>query len=423
MEEAGAKNVYGQEWFRYGRQLKGLKFALFFTSVVGVSVLPLYRDSYSSSANVTSNFRYDENAKNMASSARHTGKDTDILIRIPAPGEVYDPALAWLLAFPDSGAAYTTTLLSASSRYATATNDGAVVQKSPTLDVSRIVRNTYESVPVSKVHPNGPFKVHLDLELPLFTSFLLTETHSGFCRECPPNEYDITSLEHFFDKCRTANKLEKAKDTTSLMTSDKYDADRVKKAIHLIRNPFDNVVANFLNFHREQTELVSVGVSVKPHYVTTLSPDPEGFLRWCNHQDTAFTEEDREHYDPETLALLFHVPCHAEFVKYARWHNAAFQIVQASANTGLNTADGGRDIPTLVIKYEDYVYKFGLTIQAILRFLDLPHRGPLKRIDNYVSYWKFYTPEMKLYTRSLLHKLASEQTWEYLLEYMTEEKK
>lgn len=337
------------------------------------------------------------------------GRDDGNVVAQRRLGAVDDPGLAWLMTFPSSGTTYTTSLVAMATRYATANNIGNTVAKSRGVDNFLFVRGgSIDSRPVSPAHPNGPFKFEHDIALPPPGSFMLTKTHcSGFCFECPPPEYRFNKLE-FFNSCRMALQFKGQKETPHW-----YDETRVKKVVHLIRNPFDNVVSRFHHYYKLQHRIKeNRGGKGEQNFITSVPYSGEGFLQWCRHTDEEFLEHHRRNFDAETFELLSKVPCHAEFLKYVHWHNMAFVIVSDPA------INHGRELPTMVLKYEDYAYDFSATFGKLLAFLKLPHRGTIKEFS-YNTYVGYFSNQNKRDVEALLRKTASAETWKHLEDYFS----
>lgn len=169
------------------------------------------------------------------------------------------PKIVWLMSFPNSGTSFTSRLVREASRTMTATNYADE-------------EDTHE--PVYEDQPMGPFWIHQDdFEPP--DRYVLTKTHCGLrCGECPPEEYAETTYS-FRRKCALTKSLD-----NKHANYDFYDFDRVEKAIHLIRNPFDNVVSRF---HL---------LTAKQHNQKYDKDTKHGFLQYCLHIDRMFTRNE-----------------------------------------------------------------------------------------------------------------------------------
>jgi hypothetical protein len=93
-----------------------------------------------------------------------------------------------------------------------------------------------------------------------------------------------------------------------------YDPKLVKRAIHLIRNPFNNIVSNF---HLERHEKAR---KKRKEWLEKYSNDMKGFRRWCNDIDDKYAkEESTTRLIPSTITKMFQlIPCHKSFYAFAQ---------------------------------------------------------------------------------------------------------
>lgn len=100
------------------------------------------------------------------------------------------------------------------------------------------------NIPVQESFDQGPFLKDLSQDIPE-SGYILTKTHcGGRCLKCGPDKY-IETLRMFQREC--------TKTVTSAFEDSvigHYDPKIVHRAIHLIRDPFDNIVSRF---HHELT--------------------------------------------------------------------------------------------------------------------------------------------------------------------------
>lgn len=163
-------------------------------------------------------------------------------------------------------------------------NEKGIVQMSQT-DSVRVFNNT-----------SGPSKFSTHLPLP--NNYVLTRTHgSFFCLKCHPKLY-VNNYENFVVGCSSG---------TAILESDiiniNYEINKVKKAIHLIQDPFDNVVARFLSDRGRQKKR-------KRHYWLELfSDDFEGFQKWCAFQDHNYYKIDKRTYPEDIFEAMRDIPC------------------------------------------------------------------------------------------------------------------
>jgi hypothetical protein len=154
------------------------------------------------------------------------------------------------MAFPNSGTTYTIELIAAASNMSMATNYG---NEQETHSLHKHYPNLNTSV--LPVFTKGPFWTKPLQQHP--TSVVLTKTHcGGYCHDCAPSGFTETP-HSFLMHCASAKES-----TDSIVDGVKipaihyvYDYNEVDRAIHLIRDPFDNMVARF---HYDATQLVRV---------------------------------------------------------------------------------------------------------------------------------------------------------------------
>lgn len=154
---------------------------------------------------------------------RSVGRNDDTTLAGAPNGDF--PEVAWLMTFPNSGTTYTLQLIQQYTNTTTATNYGN----------EQGLHGT--SVPIHPWMENGPFPRYPDRNLP--PRFILTKTHCGGTA-MSPNPIDYVETDRSFEiACRSGNRIINDTKVDSI-----YGIDIPKKAVHLIRNPFD--VSNFL---------------------------------------------------------------------------------------------------------------------------------------------------------------------------------
>lgn len=182
--------------------------------------------------------------------------------------------------------------------------------------------------------------------------YVLVKTHcGGRCESCGPSKYAETSYS-FRRACRRGQKRVVTKDGETMHTRTHYPATRVSKAIHLVRDPFDNVVSRF---HMETRSSRSA---------TMYNRTKESFRSYCQVLNDRFEKDEAKSilFDPTWLELMGGVPCRADFFRWIEWHNQAFHL----------TDDMGLD--TLILDYGNYSTDFALTCNTLLEFLHLTRR-------------------------------------------------
>ena len=165
-----------------------------------------------------------------------------------------------------------------------------------------------------------------------------------------PEEY-VETVRSFEIACRSGNRI--VNDTKVDVT---YDFDVPKRAIHMIRNPFDNIVARL---HLEQKRWGRM--DGREGQLEMFNATKEGFRAWCYTMDSLSVSKERgSHFiDDELWEIAREVPCHGELVRYTWWHNYAIELTRRT------------DIPVHVLFYEDYAENWENTVEQLLQFLSL----------------------------------------------------
>lgn len=400
----------------------------------------------------------------------------------------YSRQLAWLMSFPNSGTSYTSQLVRDLTRTWTATNygdeSGAARQRVDSdsrLSSSRMMREETdyfwddEDEGPFWIQPNAASPHDSYYTAPPLSAFVLTKTHCGIrCVQCPPEAY-AESTYSFRHQCLatrwktptrtiatpTSTVQEDENDDTDAKPQSQppmgrtriqtgtYPIHNVRKAVHLVRNPFDNVVSRFHLTQKQKGSrrptLNRTKQQQQPNHHELPQPIPhqqlypltrQGFLDYCLGIDFLFTNNEIQYahfHDPETTSSdpnsgsstskcqshvmtdLWMVPCHADFLRYVEWHNLAF----------VTTRD--YQMETLVIHYDwynpvDNPRRWNQTVTGLLQFLNLPGIHPSKDsdlppfdMDN--VYDDYFTRSEKLIVRRAFEFMASPQTWEHVKEY------
>jgi len=171
--------------------------------------------------------------------------------------QVIQPDVAWIMSFGGSGTSYTMVTVEEMSGRTTASN---------------YARGFDGLVPVKPEWNDGPFLRSPSKQLPI--NFILCKTHCmGYCMDCKVE----SSYNDFDEHCRTAQI------PGGLTTV--YSRDIPKRAIHLIRDPFDNLIGrmhlyNKLNKKRRHDD------SFVPFNTTS-----EGLTQWCSYLDGKYPIE------------------------------------------------------------------------------------------------------------------------------------
>ena len=299
--------------------------------------------------------------------------------------------IAWLMSFPNSGTSYTSSLVESMSKTKVASNYGHETIGHP--------NNTHSLTrqPVFEDQPSGPFWLpRTNYSLP--DQYVLTKTHCGIhCFQCPPNKYVETTFS-FRDHCLSGSKTA---DDGNISQKNKYPPTRVAKAIHLMRDPFDNVVARF-HLHRNSHNQTAI----------KFPATKDGFREFCQQLDRDFVSEERNSvvFKNHFFDILKDVPCRADFVRYVEWHNMAW----------ITTRDLNLDI--LPLHYDWYTNRFNETAAEILDFLRLKANAaqPMKAFVPGKVYRDYFTPDERLAVKKAVRIMASKEIWKRMSYYFAD---
>mmetsp|Transcript_11694 Transcript_11694/g.16709 ORF Transcript_11694/g.16709 Transcript_11694/m.16709 type:complete len:492 (-) Transcript_11694:92-1567(-) len=336
--------------------------------------------SKNSTKNGTSNHHHDDDNKK-----KHSKKDD-------MPGL----KLVWLMSFPNSGTSFTGKALKEYSKRSTATNYG-----------NGNVDDNQNSVSVYPDHPeSGPFWVDPHgkrlQEYPMPKEYVLTKTHcGGRCEYCAPDRY-IENIHSFEYQCLQGKRRYHDKEGKNHEESTLYDINRVRKAIHLIRNPFDNIVSRYHlevhEYHKKKDSLDNI---------TEYDGSRAGFREFCSDLDGKFgkLEKGNRVWDEDILKIVKGVPCHADFFRYIQWHNMAAILLKEL------------DIPTYVLHYEKYDTDFDKTLEEMMEFIEQKPRGPKVKFIKGKEYSEFFHQKERIAIKKAAKEMALASTWELIKHY------
>jgi hypothetical protein len=237
---------------------------------------------------------------------------------------------------------------------------------------------------------HGPFLHRQDKRTP---HYVLTKTHcAGFCNQCKPSAY-MPSADpyHFTQACTRVERPGSKPD------GDEYDyfpEYLPVKAVHLFRDPFDNIVSRM---HLE----------VKKEHAD-FSTSKDGLANYCSYLDGMFTQEEREAFDEETHKLFRNVPCHADFYRYVIWHNQALEMTERLA------------LPVHYLHYEEYTNDFAGTNRRLLDFLQLKATNDPLAFATGKVYRHLWDDSLDS-VRTLVQHVASPATWAKIRHYFSDD--
>lgn len=305
------------------------------------------------------------------------------------------PGVAWLMSFPNSGTSYTGALVRTSSSTVTATNYGSA--------------NTFKqrSKPLFHWSTVGPFMTdpkasfNGKLDVPKNGTFVLTKTHcGGYCFGCHPRKY-VRPQTEFRNDCLTGDFLDEFGGKQKTM----YDASIVNRAVHLVRDPFDNVVSRF-HLKRNQKQGNATWLAAHPNSI-------EGFRNFCAYVNT------RHHTAEEKFPVIggksnvnvfvkFReiIPCYSDFVRYGLWHNHAIETID---ELGLDH---------LTVHYENYASNHKQTTLELFNFLGLESESEGDEFHGSERYYRNYFTGAEIEAvKELLNDISSNENWNILRRY------
>lgn len=291
-------------------------------------------------------------------------------------------------------------------------------------------RDLNPCLPVHANETNGPF-LHspMQLDIPPPTSYMLTKTHcGGYCMDCAPGGYILTP-EEFETSCVTGHKPAEATAgaggngvVAGSWTPAIYDTSIPKKAVHLVRNPFDNLVARMhlgtgkrssSSNRNDQVGFITDDDAVASNNSQgAFNSSKASFDNWCKTMDHKMAA--RENHSPLINHTFWNMykglPCHAEWFRYFQWHNLALQVTRERLN-----------LPTFYLFYHNYTDHYEETISALYTFLNLPVQPGVAPIEfstghDYASY---YDDTSAILATRMAMDMASPELWKLIQHYFT----
>ena len=297
--------------------------------------------------------------------------------------------LAWLMSFPNSGTSYTITMIKKVTGRNTASNYGSESRGEDGMSVSVLAQNGTAALgPPFWINPTSR-----TLSRPS-KGFILTKTHCGSrCNNCSVSKY-VENHALFLQHCLEGRYNIKGENGQLKEVLGSYNKALVKRAVHLIRDPFDNVVSRF---HLHYKNLVK---NNKTDYIAAYPRTREGFQRFCSDMGKRYySEEVQSKIYMNVFDTVKNVPCHADFYRYIQWHNLAF----------ITTWD--LNIPSMIVHYENYTDNFNKTKDTLLAFLGQDGVYDAPKFVTGKTYRDYYTVDEVNAVSVMFSKLALEKTW------------
>jgi Sulfotransferase domain len=177
-----------------------------------------------------------------------------------------------------------------------------------------------------------------------------------------------------------------------------YPPDHLAKAVHLIRDPFDNVVSRFHLQRRRQI----------PGREAKFEKTREGFRSYCKSIDNAHkaNESSVVFLSDNLLEIMGAVPCHEDFFRYVEWHNLAFVTAR------------DLELDTYVLHYDSYRTRYNETVNELLDFLKLTaHKNGqwVPFIEGVYS--NYFTYNEKRAVAEAFEIMSLSETWNHVRPY------
>lgn len=360
--------------------------------------------------------------------------------------ETFNPRIAWLASFPNSGTSFTMGLVARATNTTFASNYG-IEANFGSRDVA--------SLPIYPRHPEGPYMPdpvtsYHHRKLP-YGRYVMTKTHcGGYCFTCKPSTYaygyndqqntvDETSIPglDFLRDCASGQ----AVDGNGQLVDVSYPPERVSRVIHLYRNPMHNMIARF---HLERKHHSDANTAKDKEWLEQHPDNQEGMSKFCQETNENRWEEEQNFFESayfqrnnlksdntsyerrngdsssptesrfpqyfETWKeLVKRVPCRNDLFRYVQWHNLLHQ--------GLDYLP--YKMPVLTLYYEGFESStYQATANSILDFLELQpvagdDRGNVKwsEFHSRSDYDEFFSDTQVQDIEDFLQTLASFRVW------------
>jgi hypothetical protein len=193
---------------------------------------------------------------------------------------------------------------------------------------------------------NGPY-AHEPALLPQSRDafYVLTKTHcGGYCIQCHPSKYVFTNTSRFLQSCLSGERdyVSELDERPASLIRTRYAPTLPQRAVHLVRNPFDNIVSRFhLSVKRQRRIRDNKRRALVSNWEDRLddddeesavfSSDPLGFEKYCEYLDSQYREREEKFFrltEPKSFTNVAHadaleqyrdLPCRMEWYRYIQW--------------------------------------------------------------------------------------------------------
>jgi hypothetical protein len=301
--------------------------------------------------------------------------------------------------------------------------------------LSDVLQPLYPDLSVTRQYEDAPFLMSPNLTVP--AKFVLTKTHCTGYSDDRPWTFDLHDAKSFEEFCRfgfvppredpqvgplcfgSSHNQPPPRRDPKFYTS----IDTVHKIVHLIRSPFDNIVARM---HLGVSERRKQPVEVRDdRWLAVMNDTPEGLRNWCEYVDAQFHKPESSLEDGalsravalrnatlphEVLERMKKVRCHSEIFRYTQFHNLVLEM--AADDTLLRLVS-----PPHVMYYEDYSTDLEATTAKMVQYLEQPLLNSPHPFVSGKTYGHLWSRDEQEIVAELVHDLATPGTWKLLERY------
>jgi hypothetical protein len=179
--------------------------------------------------------------------------------------------------------------------------------------------------------------------------------------------------------------------------------------VHLIRNPFDNLIARLHLAVKRRKRLGWDDEALEQFSHSSRA----SYLAWCNYVDNRHAKalEKTKLISSNVKALMKGLPCHSDWFRYVQWHNRAIQVTTEQLH-----------VPVHYLFYENYSTNYNETLYGLLEFLNLlPAVNEPLSFQPGKTYMSMYSPEEIQAATRFVRAMATPACWNLLKRYFDEE--
>lgn len=231
--------------------------------------------------------------------------------------------LIWLMAYPGAGADQTMNMIERATGKSMGTNYGNTVQTQNMKSYTNVHVSTWLQ---KEWYKEGAFINNIDYLADTSevyvkthcTGYCLYEKDSGFCTRIPYIR-SLIDINKFWIGCARGNIYLPPRPITRAWNK-KYQKNRVRKALVLVRNPLEIVVSRFLEYARANDG---------------VPQSRKGLIQFCEKIDKLYRnvkETKNMRRKPWVKDHIDGVPCYTEFYRIFEWHKHTWVLAKNRKN-------------------------------------------------------------------------------------------